>query len=217
MEEIYKLSNILKILQRSGLKGLTNKQILFLLYKLDFCSKISPPTNSKITWKDLLQSTTTDLTTITQTEKAYIFMFLRELIQELLRTHVRATHLLRTPDAIKNYVRLKIGNLKQEVLMLLLLDTKSQLIDKIIFKGTHNRMIVSPKEIFKQAILHATDKITIAHNHPSGIVAPSKQDLLITKNLVAAGKLLHIKVIDHIIVSKEHAIALSEEYPEIFE
>lgn len=93
---------------------------------------------------------------------------------------------------------------KQEYFYCLYLDNHKNLIDKkLLFKGTINRSIVHPREIFKEAYLNSASSIICIHNHPSGVISPSKEDILITKKLVSIGKLLGIPIIDHIIIGKD--------------
>lgn len=70
-----------------------------------------------------------------------------------------------------------------------------------IFKGTLNQTTVHPREVFNHALLTSSASIILIHNHPSGDVTPSEQDIEMTKKLVEAGKILGIEVLDHIIIS----------------
>lgn len=91
--------------------------------------------------------------------------------------------------------------LKQEVFKVLLLDTKCQLIGiEEISKGTLDSSLVHPREVFKPAIKKSAKFIILVHNHPSGIIAPSKADIKITERLVEVGKILEIEVLDHVII-----------------
>ncbi|GLI53748.1 RadC family protein [Thermodesulfovibrio yellowstonii] len=92
---------------------------------------------------------------------------------------------------------------KQEYFLSLTLDGASNLIQKrTVFIGTLNHSIVHPREIFADAITDRAAGIIFVHNHPSGDVEPSKEDIEITKRLVEVGKIVGIEVIDHIIISK---------------
>lgn len=93
---------------------------------------------------------------------------------------------------------------KQEYFLSLTLDGASNLIQKrIVFIGTLNHSIVHPREIFADAITDRAAGIIFVHNHPSGDIEPSKQDIDITKRLVEVGKIVGIEVIDHIIIGKD--------------
>lgn len=90
---------------------------------------------------------------------------------------------------------------KQENLIVLLLDTKMQIINhKTIFKGSINMSVASPLEIFQFAILNNASNIIVIHNHPSGDPTPSNYDVSFTKQIIKCGDILGIKVIDHIII-----------------
>ncbi len=94
-----------------------------------------------------------------------------------------------------------LQHLKKEVFMLLALNTANLLIRDIrISEGTLNASLVHPREVFKAAILESAASVILLHNHPSGEVQPSPEDRGITDRLTAAGKLLDIPVLDHIII-----------------
>ena len=91
---------------------------------------------------------------------------------------------------------------KQEYFYCLYLDNKNHLLErKLLFMGTINRSVVHPREIFKEAYLLSSSGIICMHNHPSGDIMPSIEDIELTKNLVEIGKLQGIKVLDHLIVT----------------
>ena len=71
----------------------------------------------------------------------------------------------------------------------------------LISQGCTNSAIVLPKEIYKRALMINTTNIIFSHNHPSGVLTPSGEDIMLTKRLESAGELLGIKVLDHVIVS----------------
>ena len=89
----------------------------------------------------------------------------------------------------------------KEAFSVLLLNTKHKVIGiKTVSVGTLDTSLVHPREVFKTAILNSAKCVMIFHNHPSGDTRPSREDINITKRLVEAGKLLGIKVLDHIIL-----------------
>jgi DNA repair protein RadC len=103
----------------------------------------------------------------------------------------------------------QLGNIrdrKQECFVVLTLDGANRLISNtIVFQGTLNQSLVHPREVFAQAIEDRAAKIIIAHNHPSGSLEPSPDDIKVTNKLAEAGRLLGIGVLEHIIVTKtEH-------------
>lgn len=103
-----------------------------------------------------------------------------------------------------------IRNSKKEHFVVFYLDTQSKLIERqIISIGTLNASLVHPREVFEPAVgLHAA-AIIAAHNHPSGELKPSKDDLAITRRLAEAGKILGIELIDHVIVTNSGFLSLN--------
>lgn len=93
-------------------------------------------------------------------------------------------------------------NRKQEYFYCFYLNNKNEVIErKLLFMGTINRSIVHPREIFKYAYLTSASSIVCMHNHPSGDVTPSREDIRLTTALVELGHLNSIPVVDHIVVS----------------
>lgn len=106
---------------------------------------------------------------------------------------------------------------KQEYFYCLYLDNKNYLIErKLLFIGTINRSIVHPREIFKEAYLASASKIICLHNHPSGDVSPSLEDIRLTISLIKIGKLLGIEIIDHIILSDEKYYSFYDNKKDLF-
>lgn len=102
---------------------------------------------------------------------------------------------------------------RQEQLILLCLNTKNKIIfEKVIFKGSLNSATVHPREIFFEALRVGTNKIMVSHNHPSGEISPSKQDIKFTKRLKECGILMGIEVLDHIITGSDNYYSFAEQH-----
>ncbi len=100
--------------------------------------------------------------------------------------------------------RSEFDNSMQEKFCALYLDTKKSIISfKTIFKGTLDNSIVHPREVFREAILLSAAGVIVMHNHPSGDVTPSINDVETTNSLIYAGNMIGIKLVDHIIFGKE--------------
>ena len=98
----------------------------------------------------------------------------------------------------------KYRNYKKEVLNVILLDTKNRIIStKEVSVGTLNLNLIHPREVFKEAIKESAFAVMLVHNHPSGDPEPSEEDLIITKQIIEAGKMLNILVLDHVIIGKD--------------
>lgn len=108
---------------------------------------------------------------------------------------------LRTTAAILPLLQ-DIAEQRQEHFIVLTLDSGQRLIAKrTVFIGTIDSVIAHPREIFAAAVADLAAGIVVAHNHPSGDPAPSKQDVIMTEQLVAAGQILGVALYDHIIVA----------------
>lgn len=115
-------------------------------------------------------------------------------------------------DAAK--VAMDIFHLEQEVLILISLNIKNMIMGvQEISRGSISYSLVSPKEIFKTALLHNAEGIIMVHNHPSGDNTPSKPDIEVTKRISQAGNLLAIPLLDHIIVSDTGFLSIKEAQP----
>lgn len=120
---------------------------------------------------------------------------------------------LNNTEVVYKFYKDKIGDKKQEYFYCIYLDNQKKVLDdKLLFIGTINYSIVHPREIFKEAYLLGASALICIHNHPGGNVLPSKQDIEITNNLVEVGKLLGIKVLDHIIICKEKYYSFLENH-----
>lgn len=114
-------------------------------------------------------------------------------------------------NKIYEYYKNILKNEKQEYFYVLYLDSKLKIIDnKMLFKGTLDYSLVHPREVFKEAYLLSANYIICVHNHPSGNVIPSNDDLNITNNLKKVGELLGIILIDHIIVGNNNYYSFKE-------
>lgn len=118
---------------------------------------------------------------------------------------------LTSTKLVYDYYKPILGDKKQEYFYCVYLDNNKKIIkDKLLFIGTINYSVVHPREVFKEAYMLSASSIICVHNHPTGNVLPSKQDLDITKNLISVGNLLGIKVVDHIIVGRDNYYSFLE-------
>ena len=124
---------------------------------------------------------------------------------------MRKDYRITCPKDIANLLINEMSSLNQEVLKLILLNTKNAIIGtKDVFKGTLNSSIVHPRDIFREAVKRGSANIIIVHNHPSGDPTPSKEDINITIRLKECGTLMGIEVIDHVIIGHNKYISLKE-------
>jgi DNA repair protein RadC len=118
---------------------------------------------------------------------------------------------IRSPADVAQLLMIEMGHLDQEQLRVILLETKNR-VQKVhtVYIGTLNSSNVRVAEVFKEAIRLNAAAIVIAHNHPSNQPDPSPEDVLITRQLVDAGKLLDIEVMDHLVICRTSYVSLRE-------
>jgi len=127
-----------------------------------------------------------------------------ELAQRLTRESVGESPMVITPEQAAAVLRERARVLQTEVFWALMLDAKNRLIGepKQISQGTLNSSLIHPRELFKKALEHSCAAMILAHNHPSGDPTPSSEDIKVTKQLVGAGRVMGIKVLDHIVIGR---------------
>jgi len=138
-------------------------------------------------------------------EKAKILKAALEMGRRLVQENVGENPRIAAPEEVASVLRERARGLDREVFWVLLIDTKNRLLapPADVSKGTLSSSLIHPREIFKPAIQHSAANIILAHNHPSGDPSPSTQDIKVTKKLIAAGKLIEIAVLDHIIIGRK--------------
>jgi DNA repair protein RadC len=111
-----------------------------------------------------------------------------------------------------NIIKRYLVDLNHEEFWILLIGQNSRVLGKeLISKGGLTTTIVDPKIIFSLALQYAAANIMLVHNHPSGNLKPSHQDIVLTKKVVAAGELLDIKVLDHLIIGDNSYYSMADE------
>lgn len=116
-----------------------------------------------------------------------------------------------SPQAVKDYCRLKLGALEHEEFGVLFLSSQHQLIAfESMFRGTLSQTSVYPREVVKRALTLNAGAVILTHNHPSGHVDPSRADEHLTMTLKAALVLVDVRVLDHVVVSASAALSFAE-------
>ncbi len=118
---------------------------------------------------------------------------------------------LTSPVAVAEFLKEKYGREKKEHFISIMLDSRNNLIDICdISTGILDSSLVHPREVFEPAIKNLAAHIILAHNHPSGDLHPSTEDIKITQRLASVGEMAGIDIIDHIIVSSNGFVSLKE-------
>ena len=114
-------------------------------------------------------------------------------------------------DVFETY-SVRLQDARQESFTVILLDSKNRYLREVtVALGSLNQSIVHPREVFRPAIQGAAASVILVHNHPSGDPAPSEEDVRVTERLVKVGKMLGIRVLDHIIVGEGRYFSFSDQ------
>lgn len=115
------------------------------------------------------------------------------------------------PEGAANLVQYEMSILEQEELWILLLDTRSRVIETVkLYRGSVNTTQVRIGEIFRAAVRHNATAFIVVHNHPSGDPTPSPDDVRITRSIIEAGKLMDIELLDHLVIGRNRWVSLKE-------
>ena len=134
-----------------------------------------------------------------------------ELGRRLLATAPQERPRITSPADAANLLMSEMMFLEQEHLRVILLNTRNNVLKMpTIYVGSLNTSVVRIGEIFRAAIKENAAALIVAHNHPSGDPTPSPEDVRVTQELVKAGKLLSIEVLDHIVIGRQRFVSLKE-------
>lgn len=118
---------------------------------------------------------------------------------------------LTSPQAVRDYLRLRIANMQYEVFVVLFLDSQNRLIAaEEMFRGTLAQTSVYPREVVKAALGHNAAAVIFAHNHPSGVAEPSRADEFLTTALKQALALIDCRTLDHLVVGGTKTTSFAE-------
>lgn len=130
---------------------------------------------------------------------------------KILEKRMVHKEILNTPNAVKDYLRTKIGARDYEVFVGLFLDAQNRLIaSEELFRGTLTQTSVFPREVVKRALHHNAAGIMFAHNHPSGVAEPSHADENLTQALKEALILVDVRVLDHFVIAANASLSFAE-------
>jgi DNA repair protein RadC len=119
---------------------------------------------------------------------------------------------IKKPSDSYSFLMEQLENDLQEQFFLIMLNTKHKVVSSVrLFVGSLYLHLIHPRDIFREAVKNNAKFLILAHNHPSGDTTPSQQDLETTKSIVELGMMMGIKVLDHLIISKEGYRSLKEE------
>lgn len=125
-----------------------------------------------------------------------------ELGRRLARRELPDRSPMERPEAVARYLELRYLRRHQEVVGALFLDARNRLVaDQELYRGTLNRSVVEPRQVLVDALLRGAAGIVLFHTHPSGDPTPSAEDLHFTRRMAAAGEVIGVTLVDHLIVA----------------
>ena len=204
---------------RSGLSGFHDYEIIELLLTLG-----SPRRDCKQQAKEVLRRFKTlrgalsaSLEELQEIEgigphTAFGIKLVQEVAAEFLRQKIIDKPVYKTGREIFDYLYHSMRDLKTELFKVIYLNSQNQIIDIVdLFEGTVNASSIYPREIMKAAIKHDAVSLIFVHNHPSGDPEPSKYDKEVTRDLVFAGNIMRMRVLDHIIIGDNRYYSFASE------
>jgi DNA repair protein RadC len=134
-----------------------------------------------------------------------------EIGRRLALVQVDTRYKISTPADAANLVMLEMAYLDSEQMRILVLDARGQLVEKVsLYQGTANSSVLRAAEIFRPAIIRNCPALILCHNHPSGDPTPSPEDIKATRQLVEAGRILDIELVDHLVIGQQRFVSLKE-------
>ena len=197
--ENLKDEELLAILLRVGREG---KNVLDLAKQI--LRKYSKKRLLKLKYEDLIKIKGVD------SAKACTILAAAELVKRALKIQEETLPII---NSVKNVVAQAVymRDKTREHFMAIYLNARNELVfKKDMFIGTLNANLVHPREIFAEAFRQNAASVILAHNHPSGDPEPSEDDLIITKRIIEAGKIMGIDVLDHVIITKNKVFSFKE-------
>lgn len=135
-----------------------------------------------------------------------------EISRRALCETAMESDVMNSPQEIVRWLQSEIGNEVQEKFMVLYLDTHNRIISwRVLFVGTINQSAVYPREIFREALLCGSTHVILVHNHPAGDLTPSMNDIAMTQRMMEAGRLMGVRVLDHLIVTSSGWYSIAAE------
>jgi DNA repair protein RadC len=133
----------------------------------------------------------------------FVIKFMQEIAREFLKEQVLGKSYCRSSSEVFDYLYHSMRDLKKEVFKVMFLDSQNRVIEiEDVFEGTLNASAIYPREVIQGAVKHNAAALIFVHNHPAGNPQPSDNDKQITQDLVLAGNIMQIKVLDHIIIGE---------------
>ena len=134
-----------------------------------------------------------------------------ELARRALAMELAQRPVFDSPQSVRDYLKLQLGELGYEVFAVLFLDAQHRLIAyEPMFRGTLTQTSVYPREVLKRALALNAAAVILAHNHPSGVAEPSRADEFLTQSLKSALAMVDVRVLDHMVIGRGPVVSFAE-------
>ena len=144
--------------------------------------------------------------------KAVQLQCIGELSKRMASAAARPALSFHNPDTIARYYMERLRHEEQEHLYCMMLDNKNHLLaEHLLSRGTANATIVTPREVFMEALRHHALCLILIHNHPSGDPSPSQCDMDVTRRMYQAGELMGIHLLDHVVIGDQKYFSFREQ------
>jgi DNA repair protein RadC len=135
----------------------------------------------------------------------------KEICSVYLGERIKGRDVLSSPQAVVDFVRMRLSGLPYEAFMVIYLNTKNEVLQyEIIQEGTVDRAVVFPRQIIEKALSYHASGLILVHNHPSGHCYPSEDDKHLTQNIIGVAHTLDLRILDHIVVGKDGHFSFME-------
>ncbi len=191
-----------KLLLKYGVETLSDEELLTVLFSFNNQKIKDDLLESFNNISELFSASIEELSQFINPKEAYLIKIIYELGKRIFTFQEKYPQVTSTEDIVK--LLLPSMHLKQEEFRVVLLNSKNKVIGfPVISRGSLDQTIVYPRDVFRPAIVSGAQFIVLVHNHPSGDPTPSEQDILLTRELCLCGKVMGIKIIDHVIIGTE--------------
>ena len=204
---------------KSSLKGFHDYEIVELLLTLGSPRKDCKPQAKEAikrfkTLRGVLEASSEELQQIggIGSHSAFGIKLVQEVAREFLKQKVMDKPIYKSSQEIFDYLYHSMRDLKKELFKVIYLNSQNQIIEIVdLFEGTVNSSVISPREVVEGAIKYNAASLIFVHNHPSGDPEPSQNDKEVTRDLVYAGAIMRIRVLDHIIIGNNRYFSFAGE------
>jgi len=204
---------------KSGLKGFHDYEIIELLLSLGTprkdCKEAAKEAIKKFkTLRGVLEAPPEELQQINSIGPHSVFgiKLVQEVAREYLKEKIIERPIYQSAQEIFDYLYHSMRDRKKEIFKLICLNSQNQIIEtEDLFQGTVNSSAVSPREVVESALKNNATSLVFVHNHPSGNPEPSNSDKDLTRDLVYAGSIMRIRVLDHIVIGDNRFFSFASE------